>query len=510
MSNKVRFNSNNKSNTNKIKLILIIIIAILVLYVIIKSAINAYKSVDPNESNNDIQYNYQDYSSYDDIWKKYNIKYLNRKDTTDKLTLWVNFDIDLYTGETSNQTYFMNLAKSLASFIDYKNFELIDEKRNIDIEVFCEEPNIIGFVVNGDSNYFQNKESEINARKNRVEITSFSIQSDILNSLNENEWSEKKIDFGSQESTCNGYKIFFDEGIKYKVVSRNIFNIIFTKNYSGLVAGGLNPTATKNQVISALGEPTFNNENVYGYKGEHNYLFFDFINNQISCYPVINITEEEENSIKEYINNMNDTRDVKEFATQLTRLWFDYDVYDYDSNYVDLRYTLKGINLNISSSSLENGIYIYQNYSGDRNIVDLDGVYLKNSDFVYDAELKRAQDERLNRLVEVEDDEEENDVAFLLNAQSYNDGNYIGLQFYSVDEQYPDSELNRLVEVSSYKWFDKYNFVYSVNNDGIYVYNCINRENDKLESIDGNIIIDSINASEIIYNGNQVLNININ
>lgn len=49
---------------------------------------------------------------------------------------------------------------------------------------------------------------------------------------------------------------------------------------------------------------------------------------------------------------------------KLTDIWPDYDSYNYDSDYVEIYYSLKGVRIAFSSHNKE-GIEIYENYKGD-------------------------------------------------------------------------------------------------------------------------------------------------
>jgi hypothetical protein len=214
-------------------------------------------------------------------------------------------------------------------------------------------------------------------------------------------------------------------------------------------------------------------------------------------------------------NTENETVDIKAFANNLTDLWIDYDVYDFNSNYVDLKYTLRGVELKISSSSLNNGIFIYQNYSGDRDIQTYSNVYISEYDLVFQSEKERVTNENLN-LVEqgdyTEEELKEMGVDFSIRFQgeltSYETG-YKGPTFYSRDKSYPDSELSKTLTISSFKWYDDYKLVYSVDNDGIYVYNCRTRVNQKIKDVSANIIINSAGDGKIVYNENVEIYVNI-
>lgn len=511
MGQKVNY---NKNKTNKLKVAIIVVVSLLVIIILVKSFIDVTKSL-KNEQKPPTaevaQTTVKNYNTLEALLKGYNCNVLSKEETNDFITIKLVFGEKLYDGETSNETYFTNVCKGVAEFIKYKNFRLLDESNNIDIEVKCEKPNIVEMKINNDVNYYLNHNSEINSRKRTNKVTEFTIQSEELKSLNDTGWNESYTNFGTKESTCNGYNIYFDEGIRYRTVARNIFNVIFTSEYKGEVAGGLDVNSSKETVETALGAPTFKyGENIYGYLGSENYLFFDFVNNEISTYPVVSVTEDEESQLKSYIEKMNETNDLKKFVTDLTGYWLDFDIYNYDANYVDLRYTLKGIKISVSSDSLKNGIFIYNNYSGNMDIKELGNVYVENSDFVFDTEKARNMNESLQRIEQGDFTDEqlkELGIDFSVRFESFGENSFIGPKFYSRDKSYPDSELGRTSEISSYKWYgdeDKnYLFIYSVNDAGIYVYNCQTRVSAEIIKLDGDIIITSAKDGVISYTNND-------
>ena len=511
-----RINFNEKDDKRLIALV-IIIIAIAVFYIIgniikAKNSKPADVQIDPNKA----YYSVKDYNSLEEIFQKYGCRLISKEETEDGiLKMMVSFDVGLYTGTKSNESHFTNLSRMIAEFLEYRNFEMVDETRKIDIVINCEKTNISEFIINGDPNYYLNHDSEINSQKQIVKGEKYSIESSQLRQAVESDWDEKAVDWGTRESTCDGYNIYFDEGIKYKTIGKKIFNIVFTTRYEGEIEGGLGVNTTKEEVEKTFGTPKYVSDFEYGYKGEDNYIFFDFLNNEVSIYPIQEISSNDEARLKEIINEMNSSRDIKQFALDLTDLWLDYDLYDYDSNFVDLRYTLKGFQVYISNSSIKNGIFIYQNYTGNRDIKNLENVYIMDTDFVFDEEQARATNEidALNIDDPGDDDGkivEERSNIFNVKFKSYSNGEFVGAQFYSLDKQYPDSELERLLGISSYVWYEDDKFVYSVNDDGIYVYNCISRMNVKISDIEGEIVINSVEPGKITYNDTEIIKVTIN
>ena len=505
----LKLNFSKKKDNKKIALVLKLVLGLIVAYFVakgLKNAINEIKKDKGSDSNvvAELQYNIKAYNSLESLLLSHNCKFISQENYNKINKIMVSFPFNLYTDDISNEHYFYSLCKIIAEYLDFANFELIDSSKKINIKVMCVGSNIAEFKVNDDNNYFLNHDSEINLKKIKKPITTFYIESpELLESIN-NGWVDSQVNWGTKESTCNGYNIFFDEGISYKVVARNIYNIIFTKNYEGNIVSGLNVNSQKEEVKAVLGEPTLISEsNLYGYLGENNYLFFDFSNQEISIYPVIKTNYSDIEKLSELIEKMNKDSNVKSFITDLTELWIDYDVYNFDSTYVDLRYTLKGISINLSSSSLKNGIYIYQNFSENRDIVDLENVYMQSDDMIVKAEKERSLYDSISHTIEGEEFEDEVGSLFRI---IYKDAiRKKGPQFYSLDGRFPDSELDSTLEMSSFKWVDDFTLLYSVDYEGLYMYNAGSRNNRLIQEKNEKIKINSFQDGIVIFNEKEQL-----
>lgn len=507
MSDKVDFSkkkTNNNKKNKKVKILVIAVISVLVIYILIQSIIRAYKSLPkPVPEDKKIRYSVSEYDSLEEILARFNCKLISKEETNELLKVYLSFNVGLYTNNQSNESYFLNMCKIIAEFEKFKNFQLIDTEKDINIEITCENTNIVEIKINGDVNYYLNKESEINSKKETSKEKNFTIQSRELQQLIDGGWKDSAVEWGTQDSTFNDYNIFFDEGIQYKNVSREVFNVIFTQKYNGQVAGGLNANSTVEEVEVALGEPAFAlNKDLYGYLGENNYLFFDFVNKQISIYPVVKITSEEEKELQELIKQMNNTLDVKRFASKLTDLWIDFDEYNYNSNYVDLKYTLRGVELNIYSDSLKNGIFIYQNYSGNRNIQDLENVYIKSEDFVFKKECDRHYLEReLYYGASLQNNEESElyKIEYVYDEEE----NITSVKFLAKDKLLvPNIELKE--DVYTLVWKSNYEVLYSIKNIGIYYYNLQTNSKQKLLTGSDDFCIHSYNNKILSYDDKTI------
>ena len=513
MGQKVNYNPKGKKlDIKKITIIFIIVIVLLGLLLSIKE-MRSHVIMNSQSINNTatLYKPVKECKTLEELLGSYQCRVIQKEESDSFIKVTLSFDVDLYTGNRSNETHFLNICKAVAQFIDYKNFELLDKDKGIDIEVQCEKPNIVSYKINGDPNYYLNANSKTNKNVS-TNTTLFSVQSPELQSLIDGDWVESKVKWGTEDSICDGYHIYFEEGIQYKTVAQNVYNVIFTENYKNQVVGGLTTNSTSTAIEAALGKPSFlKNEEIYGYVSEDVYLFFDLINHQISTYPVIKITEQEARTLTELIQTMNETNNVKEFAVELTDFWNDYDLYEYDTTYMDLKYTLKGVEITISSDSFANGIFIYPNYTGSRDIIDLENVYMKDMDCVFEQEENRVVQEMMNRLDQgdftQEDYEKFLGTNFSVKFQASKQGNLVGPRFYSRDKSYADSELDKRLEITSYIWFNENIFLYSVEGEGIYAYDCVERKNQKILDDDTKIMINDIEDNELTYNNTEKLKI---
>lgn len=512
---KPKTNYNAKGKKVNFKLIAVIVVTLIILFALIQSIRKIKNGMNINSQlSNDVASIYKPidkYKTLEELISNYKCKVIKKEETEAFVKVTLSFDVDLYTGKNSNETHFLNICKAIAEFIDYKDFELLDKEKNIDIEVKCQKPNIVEFKINGDANYYLNNDSKTN-RNLRANVTQFSIQSPELQNLIDGNWVESKVNWGTKDSTCNGYNIYFEEGIQYKTVTQNVYNVIFTEKYKNSVVGGLTTNSNATAIESALGKPTFLSEGeICGYVSDDAYVFFDLVNHQISVYPVVKVTEKDEETLVKLIQTMNETSNVKEFAVELTDYWNDYDLYKYDSTYMDLKYTLKGVEIAISNSSLKNGIYIYPNYTGSRDIIELENVYMKDTDCVFEYEKNRAMTETMNRVDQGDFTQEDYDkflgINFSVRFQQSRQGTIEGPRFYSRDKSYADSELDKRLEIISYIWLNENVFIYSVEGEGLYAYNCVDRKTQKIFDSNIKIIINDIKNNELTYNENEKLTI---
>lgn len=278
--------------------------------------------------------------------------------------IYLNFSVDLYTEENSNEKIYNELIYTIARVEKYKSFRLIDPEKETVIAVLAneQEKKLVRIYINGDDNYFGRHRSMATIEEYKeTPTTEFIVQSQIIQELIRTNWSTN-INLGTEEEKREDYRIYLDEGLEVKKVDNKVFNIVFTENHANTLVNGIKVGETIDTVISILGTPTFGskNEGLVGYKGEQFYIFF--MEKEISVYPVLKNYETEE--FMQLVTTYTEEGNASNFVNEVTGLWSDYDLYEHDTNYVKLRYTLKGIEIQFNITP-NHGITYYQNYQGE-------------------------------------------------------------------------------------------------------------------------------------------------
>ena len=83
---------------------------------------------------------------------------------------------------------------------------------------------------------------------------------------------------------------------------------------------------------------------------------------EISVYPVLKNYDTTE--FVQLVTTYTEEGNASDFVKKITGLWSDYDLYEHDTNYVKLRYTLKGVEIQFNITP-NHGITYYQNYQGE-------------------------------------------------------------------------------------------------------------------------------------------------
>lgn len=313
--------------------------------------------------------------------------------------IFVTFSVDLYTNERSNQNIYYDLIYTIAKVEKYKSFRLIDTEKEIVINVLAneQEKKLTRIYINGDDNYYGRQESLNTIDKyEETPVTDFIVNSTILKEIIQKNWSTN-INLPQEYIKEEQYKIYETEGIKIKNVNNKIFNIVFTEEYNQSVVNEIKVGTNIWDVVNILGNPTFGelSNGLIGYQGKEFIIFFS--SREISIYPSGKNYDKTEFS--KLVQIFTEQGNAKEFVNNVTNLWKDYDYYEYDENHVDLRYSLKGVEIQFNITS-NHGIIIYSNYEGSiTNSLNTDNlnsenipeqIYFKrNVNLIYKTEVER-------------------------------------------------------------------------------------------------------------------------
>lgn len=489
----------------KKKKVLIILTIILIIAIIIIAKI----TIDANKPKTSIN----DFSSVKELIEFDGHTYISMQNSTEE-----GYEKDIYIsfskptinedGETNKNLYEIVISH-VAGMLKGQNFRIIDTEKNVVVKIkFDENKNVNFYTINDDSKYWEHIKSnhQIDNYTNEP-LTSMTITSQVLANIINNNWIYNNINLGTKESAVDNYEIYFDEGYKVRKLGSEIYNIIFTKNYTSELLSGINTTTSVENVENILGKPTYEDDNtgIIGYKCEYFYIFFT--GDEISIYHPDEYNEQDSKKFGELVTELNQTGDMNTFLNRLTNIYPSYASYYTIDNYVNIIYPLQGFEVTMGASS-NNGITIYSNFQG--NITDsitIDdlkqnkqmpaNVYTRlDTNLVFSEEMQRK----------IMDDFNKNpyDGAYLIQTDDYtirNQNNtYI---FYSRDKTKVDSTLtiNNFNNMVSY---NQTTFVYGVTNDGIYVYNAESMTSSKIAEGQGNFNIDKIENNTIYYDNTSV------
>lgn len=444
----------------------------------------------------------QDFETVQEVANYLDCEYIKEEESKNEkyeTDIYLKFKYDLYTEGASNQDYFYRSAILFAQVTGYSNIRLIDDSKDLVIAIIGDKANkkILKLYINGNDNYYGEADT-IKALDNYKDtnISKLEIQASIINDLIKNDWEAKKVDFGTQESTLDKYDIYFDEGLDVKKIGTKVFNIVFREKYGKEVVNGIKVGTDLQEVVNILGDPSFGGVDRYllGYKGEKMYIFFT--EQTISVYPVQANSNEQQ--LLTLIEKFRQDLDLKAFISSITDLWPDYDKYEYDSNYVNLTYTLRGVQFKFNVDR-DSGVIFYNNYSGSY-ITDLRNnknnlpkyTYFKDDNLVYENELNRSKgiqnlESQLNNYNYVKNQFGTQIEKFVHDSNKFfipitNLEGPFELKIISIDKEYPNNDLGKIAD--SYQWLDDNNLAYSIKNKGIYLYNAQTREEKNI--IEGN------------------------
>ena len=513
-----------------IKIILIVIL-ILILVIIAVRALVLYneKQSQFEEKRYDTP---ADFYTVEEVARYMDCEYIREEEPKNEsydLDIYLKFKYDLYTDGASNKDYFYRAIVLFAQVTEYQNIRLIDEERDILIAIYGdpEEEKISKLYINGKENYFgetdtlQELDKYTSASTVRIDVNS-----PLLQDIIKNDWDTTKVNLGSQESTLDEYEIYFDEGYRVKKRATTIFNIEFTDKYTEPVVNNIKVGTSFEEIQNQMGTPAFGGTeyNFIGYMSYNLYVFF--WEDRISVYKVDSMTDEQQ--FLTLFEKFRQDLDLRSFVNELTNMWPDYSYYAYDTDYLQLTYILKGIDIKINID-MDNGVTFYSNYNGSylQDLIEQKDnlpsyTYFNNDNLVYLNEYSKVRT-ALNRDYVISDfDKEKNLYEINRNRnigekqyiyekysnkyvvyRNYNNDNTYKISIISINEDYPDSEIKE--NISSYLWLDDIKLIYSIKNKGIYLYNSETREKSTIIEGKDNFDIKDYENNKIYYDDKEML-----
>lgn len=463
----------------KKKMIIASILIILLILVFMLFAIIFITNNSNNNQNENIELKYENLNTIKEVVLYYKCIYISEVISSDS-----NYNIDvnlefckpLYeSDDISNESFYNSIIKDIARVSKYKNFRLLDSKNDIKIEVECRNYKVYNVIINGISDYFIYMDSQLSLKKYKeIPITEFSVESQVLSDAISANWS-KDVLFGTRDSIYNQYNIYFEEGIKVRIVDSKIYNIIFTEKYLGTIVNGINLQTSQSNIKYIFGNPTFEDKKlqIIGYKGKDFYIFFK--EGEISVYK--NQRGETEEFLRLTENFLNDKIDFLEMMNELTYIWKDYSKYEYSAEKVYISYPNKGVEIKINYDNTT-GIIIYNNFNAELSNINK---FLENTEFmgylqldgVFEAEKRRIEDD-IEQKELINNYKEENisngyvssiyDIYPTIEEEKY----ITKLKFISKSNDRPNRELNDTI--NTFLWGNDVTLIFSKMYKGIYVY----------------------------------------
>lgn len=346
----------NKKLIIVIFLILLILLGILITLLVVTENIN-------NMNTKDVEV-ITEPKTIEDVIKKYNSEYIDEKDST----VYVKFNKDLYNEDgTSNETYFSNIINDLKPFYKLSSFNLIDEEKNININVrYDSQSEDYDITINNVKDFFKNVNGKSYVDVDKISIDHISniiTRDKILKQLELNSTYFDSIEdmLGEGKDLGNGYTSYLNGTVRLRTSPiKTVRNIIFSEDYEGELSGKIKFGANLKDIYEADSSNVFGSvkDGYLGYIANDFYIFF--YNDETSLYTYsYKYSKDFEDLLEEYIQ----TKDLDNFINRLVNRWKVYDYYEYNpetkSAYV--LYSNRGIEIDIKNNDSK-GITLYKNY----------------------------------------------------------------------------------------------------------------------------------------------------
>lgn len=465
---------NTKRKMNKKKKKMIIIVAVIVAFLVLLTVI--LKLIQNNKKIESIY----DANSLKAVIEFCDCKYIAEKDSElddYNMDIYMEFKYSPYQDGKSQQPFYDVTIDAITNYLSYRKIRLIDESKGLVIRVDTNNTSKITNKYFNDieeSEYFNRLLSDANLEnKSSLEETNFSINTE-LQALVNNEWNTSNINFGQRTSTFRNYDIYFENGYRVRNIAGKLFNIVFTNKFEKAVIADIKVGDSFETIKEKLGDSYIENNGILEYMGKD--LYVCFTTNEISVYPRISYNY---TMFERLIEQYNEDRNFNSFMNQLTNIWPDYSLYQYDTTYCEIWYPLKGIKI-FNSEGRMDGIQVYGEYTGSfkeerKNYYQV--YYKTNESLLITQELNRKM-EKSEQINSTNGDYTSSKYVMIANFNE--DIKAHNIAFYSIDGTNADSELNKSIYASQTYWCDDENFIYSIANQGIYIYNATTKNTKEL------------------------------
>ena len=340
------------------------------------------------------------YKDAEEVLKDFNTYYsIEKRDSSQTLQLYVKFPKDLYNEDgSSNQEYFEELIKRTASYVEDRRFILYDSKHEISILVTRDDANSeIKYKINNLSNYFEEfdyykykeaLESQIVQEEN-IRMLNNSLQSIFNNNMVLNK------SLGDAEYAYGRYTYYQDGTLKLTTRNGTVLNMVFLDEYKDDIVKGINTKTTIEEVYKlypnfAFGGPS---QGYLGYRTPNFYIYV--YNDEVS---IDNYSYSIDGKIAEYIDEYYKTRNLSDFAYNISSYWKSFDEYEYntETNYLKITYPNYGLFIEIFANA-DAKITVYSNFMIDERMAKLIGegrvTLVKDADSLNEWEQKRRLNE---------------------------------------------------------------------------------------------------------------------
>jgi len=347
----------------KLKNLIIILILLLMILIVLITVVNFLTKEQETNGGLSITNTEKTPTTIKEVIEKSESVYI--KETGDiVLNIYVDFKYDLYdkNGE-SNKIFFDQIIDNIIE-LRQENFCLIDEEKDINIQVIFSSNGTCTIKINGEEDYYRkiNGDTYFKLQEaSRPEEEKMTVQSMELSDIINGGMGYTRAGLGEGTDLNNGYTLYKNATIKTRNDKGIAKNIVFLSGYEPPVIKDIKVGTPLKEINETYKQVAFGSirDGYLGYILEDVYIFF--YEDEISVYGYSyrqSVTFEED--LEEYLKN----KDLEKFAESVIFNWSRlYDLYEYDDVRQNAYITvpLLGVKIDIRNNN-PSGITLYSNY----------------------------------------------------------------------------------------------------------------------------------------------------